>query len=70
MITVNGAAPLARVRARCPAHDDKTPSLDVLVDAEMCLHFHCFAGCSEDAVKTALFVQSVYETIRLGGVAG
>lgn len=35
-----------RWQARCPAHDDKGPSLSVReLDSGVCL-VHCFAGCS------------------------
>jgi putative DNA primase/helicase len=34
---------------RCPAHDDRTPSLSVGV-AQSAILFHCFAGCSSDEV--------------------
>jgi hypothetical protein len=39
--------------ARCPAHDDRDPSLSVSVkDGRVLLH--CFAGCSADAVLGAV----------------
>ena len=38
---------------RCPAHDDRTPSLSVRV-GERRLLFHCFAGCETGAVIRAL----------------
>ena len=38
---------------RCPAHDDRTPSLSVRV-GERRLLFHCFAGCDTRAVIRAL----------------
>jgi putative DNA primase/helicase len=34
---------------RCPAHDDRTPSLSVGV-AQSAILFHCFAGCSSEEV--------------------
>jgi len=34
---------------RCPAHDDRTPSLSVGV-AQSVILFHCFAGCSSEEV--------------------
>ncbi|WP_299309637.1 toprim domain-containing protein [uncultured Croceicoccus sp.] len=37
----------------CPAHDDRTPSLSVTLGRQAIL-FHCFAGCSNDAVLAAL----------------
>lgn len=39
--------------ARCPAHDDRTPSLGVTIGREAIL-FHCFAGCDRRSVLTAL----------------
>ena len=40
--------------ARCPAHDDRRPSLSVreLDDGRTLLH--CFSGCSPDAVLDAI----------------
>lgn len=37
----------------CPAHNDRTPSLSVTLGRQAIL-FHCFAGCSNDAVLAAL----------------
>lgn len=39
--------------ARCPAHDDKSPSLSVRVDSDKIL-VHCFAGCSAADVLEAV----------------
>jgi putative DNA primase/helicase len=36
----------------CPAHDDRTPSLSVRLGRKAIL-FHCFAGCSNEAVIAA-----------------
>lgn len=41
-------------RARCPAHDDKDPSLSVFEDADGRPGLKCFAGCTTDAVLAAL----------------
>lgn len=38
---------------RCPAHDDRTPSLSVRI-GERRLLFHCFAGCEAEKVIRAL----------------
>jgi hypothetical protein len=38
---------------RCPAHDDRSPSLSVRVGRTRLL-FHCFAGCEAEAVLKAL----------------
>jgi hypothetical protein len=42
-----------RWAARCPAHDDRSPSLSVAHSEGKWL-LHCFAGCSIDAITTAL----------------
>ncbi|WP_454597690.1 DUF7146 domain-containing protein [Qipengyuania sp. SM2507] len=39
--------------ACCPAHDDRTPSLGVSLGRHAIL-FHCFAGCDQQAVLSAL----------------
>ena len=38
---------------RCPAHDDRNPSLSVTIGIRAVL-FHCFAGCTNDEVIAAL----------------
>ena len=43
---------------RCPAHDDRTPSLSVTLGRKAIL-FHCFAGCSNENVIAALDRQGV-----------
>jgi hypothetical protein len=39
--------------ARCPAHDDRTPSLGVSLGRQAIL-FHCFSGCNQQSVLSAL----------------
>ena len=39
--------------ARCPAHDDKGPSLSIKATNETVL-IHCFAGCGAEAVLGAV----------------
>mgnify|MGYP003708637697 FL=1 len=39
--------------ARCPAHDDRTPSLGISLGRQAIL-FHCFAGCDQQSVLAAL----------------
>lgn len=41
-------------QARCPAHDDRTPSLGVDVGADRRVLVKCHAGCSFEAIVTAL----------------
>jgi hypothetical protein len=41
-------------QARCPAHDDKNPSLAVSVGDKGGIVLHCHAGCTPDAVCSAL----------------
>ena len=40
--------------ARCPAHEDKTPSLSVRETAEGLVLLHCFAGCSAAEVLASV----------------
>ena len=39
-------------KARCPCHEDRTPSLSVKMNGRLLLH--CFAGCSYDRIVAAL----------------
>jgi hypothetical protein len=41
-------------KARCPAHDDKTPSLSITTGDDGCTLLKCFAGCTTDSVCAAL----------------
>ena len=53
---------------RCPAHDDRTPSLSVRVGDRRLL-FHCFAGCQTGNVIRALVAQRLLGTeLRAGNV--
>jgi hypothetical protein len=40
--------------ARCPAHDDRDPSLSISISKEGKTLIHCHAGCSQDQVIEAL----------------
>jgi len=40
--------------ARCPVHDDRSPSLHVWEDNEGRIAYHCFAGCDHARVREAL----------------
>jgi putative DNA primase/helicase len=48
----------ARAMCRCPAHNDRTPSLAIGLGANAIL-FHCFAGCSSEAVLSAFARQCI-----------
>lgn len=43
--------------ARCPAHDDKGPSLAIRELSDGRLLLHCFAGCSVPEIVTAVGLQ-------------
>tara|TARA_R110001592_G_scaffold203900_1_gene453835 strand:+ start:1964 stop:2278 length:315 start_codon:yes stop_codon:yes gene_type:complete len=42
--------------ARCPAHDDSTPSLDIK-DGDKGLLLHCYAGCEFSDICQSVGVQ-------------
>jgi hypothetical protein len=42
--------------ARCPAHEDKSPSLTVAEKEDGRILVHCFAGCGIDAITAAVHV--------------
>jgi hypothetical protein len=44
-------------QARCPVHDDRTPSLSIREGADGRVLLHCFAGCETGAVLEALGLQ-------------
>lgn len=53
--------------ARCPAHDDRTPSLSVRAGERGEAWFRCFAGCDYEAIIAALGgqpVRSSFEALR------
>lgn len=41
-------------QARCPAHQDRSPSLSIGVGSDGRVLLHCFAGCSHRAILAAL----------------
>lgn len=43
--------------ARCPAHEDRTPSLSVREVEDGMIILHCFAGCSAEAIVAAMGLQ-------------
>jgi putative DNA primase/helicase len=52
--------------ARCPAHDDRNPSLSIReVDGKVLLH--CHAGCSQRDVIAALKSRGLWETTQIVG---
>jgi putative DNA primase/helicase len=51
--------------ARCPAHDDRTPSLSISEHAGRIL-VRCFAGCSQTAVITALRERGLWRSAGSG----
>ena len=52
---------------RCPAHDDRTPSLSVRL-GERRLLFHCFAGCAtRDVLRALSALQFLSPELRAGG---
>src|ERR1700730_5984372 len=40
--------------ARCPAHDDRRPSLSISEGRDGRVLIQCFAGCSTDAITSSL----------------
>jgi putative DNA primase/helicase len=46
--------------ARCPAHDDRTPSLSVRESSEGKILVHCFAGCPQSGVIEALRARGLW----------
>jgi hypothetical protein len=56
-LEVAGCAPHpsgARWKARCPAHDDRTPSLSIATGKDGRVLLRCWAGCDTLAVLRAL----------------
>jgi phage/plasmid primase-like uncharacterized protein len=48
---------------RCPAHDDKSPSLSVKETSDGKLLLHCFAGCSfDEIIKAAAMPDNSFNT--------
>ena len=44
----------SKYKARCPAHDDRTPSLSIRETDDGRVLIHCFAGCEVEDVLAAL----------------
>lgn len=64
--TLGGHWSGAKGMARCPAHDDRTPSLSVTLGQRAIL-FHCFAGCSQEQVLAALAAHGVTPASMFSG---
>jgi putative DNA primase/helicase len=58
-----------RGMCRCPAHDDRTPSLSVSLGQRAIL-FHCFAGCSRAEILSALGRRGVHTRELFDGSGG
>ncbi len=43
--------------ARCPAHDDREPSLSLRVADDGKILLHCFSGCTVDSICSAIGIQ-------------
>ena len=54
---------------RCPAHDDRSPSLAIGLGKHAIL-FHCFAGCSSEAVLAAFARQGIKAQELFDGTGG
>lgn len=48
--------------AKCPAHDDRSPSLSIAQASDGKLLVHCFSGCSQDAVVEALRARGLWQS--------
>jgi hypothetical protein len=48
--------------ARCPAHDDRTPSLSIGYGYDGRIVFHCHAGCSQQDVLHALVERGLWSS--------
>ncbi len=46
--------------ARCPAHEDSTPSFSVTASLDGFILVHCFAGCPQDRVIAALRARGLW----------
>ncbi len=50
-------------RARCPAHDDRKPSLHISQQGKKIL-VHCFAGCTQEQVLGALKRMGLWNSVK------
>ncbi|MDQ2696570.1 MAG: toprim domain-containing protein [Pseudomonadota bacterium] len=51
----------SRYSARCPAHEDRNPSLSISLNGEGKILFHCHAGCEQQAVIDALKARGLWD---------
>jgi putative DNA primase/helicase len=54
----------SRGKCRCPAHDDRSPSLSVRLGTKAIL-FKCFAGCTSTDILKALDRQGLHDRARI-----
>jgi hypothetical protein len=50
--------------ARCPAHDDRNPSLSITEDRDGRVLLHCFAGCPRWVVISTLRARGLWSRAR------
>ena len=48
---------LGKWQARCPAHDDREPSLSIREADDGKILLHCFSGCTVDSICSAIGIQ-------------
>jgi putative DNA primase/helicase len=63
---LGGRKASGRWMARCPAHDDRTPSLSISDGEAGRLLFTCFAGCTFESVRAALVAQNLWPGSDVG----
>lgn len=51
---VKPGSAVGRFIARCPAHEDRSPSLTLRSEDTGVILLHCFAGCSPDSILGAV----------------
>src|ERR1035441_5847565 len=57
---LNGKRNGSTAMVRCPAHDDRNPSLAIKLECGKLL-VHCHAGCSQDKVIAALKARGLWK---------
>ncbi|MBR1286068.1 toprim domain-containing protein [Bradyrhizobium sp. AUGA SZCCT0177] len=55
--------------AKCPAHEDRTPSLSLTDTGDGLVLFHCHAGCSQAEVRDALVAKGLWPRVGDAGEA-